>query len=216
MPTFDHRDRRTLALMWRGVAGKVTVELFLDDGEASRRADAIWTAEAAASHDRLVVRRHQGPDGRRAVALGIGSCPTAVFFDAAGRDSGTRLLSVPEGYLFQTVVAHVRYLSASERRVPALLAPVLPRLTRSLVVRVEASANCPYCPHAIRVAERWAAAAPNRVRALVMDGLAIPGRPEGLPSVTLTDDAETWRVEWSGVLAEREWVARLLPVLDLA
>ncbi len=216
MPTFDHRDRRTLALMWRGLTGTVTVDLFLDPGEASRRADAIWTAAAARAHQRLVVRRHYGPDDARAAALGIASRPTAVFFDAAGRDSGTRLTVVPAGYVFQTVVAHVRYLSVSDRQVPALLAPVLPRLTRPIVVRVEASANCPYCPHAIRVAERWAAAAPDRVRTLVVDGLAVPGHGEGLPRVSMTDGAETWRAEWSGVLPEREWVARLLPVLDLS
>ena len=214
MPTFDHRDRRTLALMWRGLAKTVTVDLFLDDDEASRRADAIWTAAAAASHEHLVVRRHQGADSPRAVDLDIARCPTAVFFDAAGRDSGTRLMAVPAGYLFQTVVAQVRELGGSERRVPPLLAPVLPRLTSVVVLTVEASANCPYCPHAIRVAERWAAAAPERVRAQVIDGPADPGRPDGLPRVSMSDRDETWRVEWSGVLPEREWVARLGAVLD--
>lgn len=202
--------------MWRGLTGTVTVDLFLDDEEASRRADAIWTAAASAAHHRLVVRRHPEPDDVRAAALGISGRPTAVFFDAAGHDSGTRLMGVPAGYVFQTVVAHVLDLSAPERRVPALLAPVLPRLARPIVVRVEASANCPYCPHAIRVAERWAAAAPDRVRAVVLDGLTAPGRPEGLPSVSVADSAETWRTEWSGVLPEREWVARLLAVLDLS
>ncbi len=202
--------------MWRGLAGTVTVDLFLDDGDASRRADTIWTAAAATAHQRLIVRRHHGADDARAAALGIASRPTAVFFDAAGRDSGTRLTLVPAGYVFQTVVAHVRYLSASDRRVPALLAPLLPRLACPIVVRVEASANCPYCPHAIRVAERWAAAAPNRVRAVVLEGLAVPGHEEALPRVSMTDGAETWRTEWSGVLPEREWVARLLSVVDLS
>ena len=60
------------------------------------------------------------------------------------------------------------------------------------------------------------AAAPDRVRTLVVDGLAVPGHGEGLPRVSMTDGAETWRAEWSGVLPEREWVARLLAVLDLS
>ena len=203
-------------MMWQGLAGTVTVDLFLDREEPSRRADAIWTAAAAAAPQRLVVRRHPEPDDARVAALGIPGRPTAVFFDARGRDSGTRLMGVPAGYVFQTVVAHVLHLSAEDRPIPTLLAPMLPRLTRSIVVRVEVSANCPYCPHAIRVAERWAAAAPDRVRAVVLEGLAAPGRGEALPSVSIGDSAETWRAEWSGVLPEREWVARLLPVLDLS
>ncbi len=215
MPTFDRRDRRTLALMWRGLVEAVTVELFLDDGEASRRADAIWTEAAAAAHQRLVLRRHQHADDPRQDALGIGGRPAAVFFDAAGRDSGTRLMGVPAGYLFQTVVAHVQYLSVPTRRAPTLLAPVLPHLASPILVRVEASANCPYCPHAIRVAERWAAAAPDWVRTVVQDSVADAGRADALPRVSITDRDETWRTEWAGVLPEREWVARVRGVLEL-
>lgn len=203
--------------MLSGLAAPVAVDLFLDDTEPSERADAIWTATAAAAHRRLTVRRRREPPPAPCGLDIEGLRPAAMFFDAAGADSGTRLLGVPAGYVYQTVVDHLLDLSGPRRPLADGWRPVIERAAQPLLVQVAVSANCPYCPHAVRLAERLAAAWPDRVRALIVDAGWPDGdgqaAPDWLPAVRVADGASGRAAAWTGVVPETEWMARVLEVL---
>ncbi len=207
--------------MLSGLVAPVAVDVFLDDEEPSERADAIWTATRDAAHRRLTVRRHHEPAPMEREAPDTGGLrPAAVFFDADGADSGTRLLGVPAGYIYQTVVGQLLDLSRPRRPLADRWHPVLELVDRPLLVQVAVSANCPYCPHAIRLAERLAAATAGRVRALIVDAAAVGAPTDGglsgaewLPSVRVWDPASGRAAAWAGMAPESEWISQWLRVL---
>jgi alkyl hydroperoxide reductase subunit AhpF len=200
--TLTRRERRTVGTMLTRLERPVAVHLFLDDSDASAAADAIWTETAALSRGRVGLVRH------RADAGDPGPAPVAVFCNDAGQSQGVRFVGVPGGYLYQTVIDHLLLMGGAEPVVRDVWRPVLTALDTPLHIRVWCIQNCPHCPHAIRIAERLAAACPGRVQVEVVDGSLASSAGE-VPALMPTTELERpgiGRRVLSGVVPEAVWV----------
>jgi alkyl hydroperoxide reductase subunit AhpF len=210
VPPFEHRDRRTVALMLRELTASVRVHLFVDDGEMSRAAEAIWMATAGMSRGRVSVARHGGVANPLAQRFDVSQTPTAVFLDAAGHDSGSRFFGAPSGYLYQTVVDHLLYLSQGHQTLSGPWRSLMASVREPLHVRVWTVPNCPHCPQAVRLAERMAAACPKWVRTDIVEAYGLPNRdevPDLLPTVWLDAPLTSAREAICGVVPEAQWIA---------
>lgn len=212
--TLTRRDRRTVGTMLRQVERPVSVHLYLDGTEPSRNTEAIWTETAHLAHGRVRLTKHRVGETANEAGV-VEQVPAAVFFDADGVDRGTRFIGVPGGYLYQTVIDHLILLGGTAPPLGEDWIALLKSVHEPLQLRVWAVANCPHCPHAIRIAERIAAACPRWVLAEVLDGATAAG-PDDVPALLPTVEirrAGSTRRTLTGVVPERAWMEAVSELL---
>jgi len=211
----DDEAARLHELFDRDLTGDVTLVHFTQDTSPQAVPGAVpcpscadtaaLLAELAAASDHLSLEIHEidaEPDLAR--EHGIDKVPATEIVGAGARGA-VRLLGLPGGYEFATLIEDVIDVGAARDDLSDHAHAVLDALTRDVHLQVFVTPTCPHCPAAARTAHQLAMASP-RVTADVIVVTDFPQLAEryevlAVPKVVIDDT-----VSFEGARPEGEFL----------
>jgi glutaredoxin-like protein len=156
-----------------------------------------------------------GKDAATAAAYGIDKAPAVLVLGQDGQDPGIRFYGIPSGYELASLVDAAMVVGSGEHGLARRTVAALARLSEPLRIRVFVTPTCPYCPPAVMLAHRMAAAS-DRVTAEMIDAAEFPDLADhyhvhAVPRIVVNDS-----VHIEGAVPEATLVERLAPWTSVA
>jgi glutaredoxin-like protein len=215
MALLSPSDQQTLRDMFADMTKQVTV-LFFSQAIGCETCDDTRRilAELTPLTDRLIVEEvNLVLDKERAAAHGIDRAP-AIALLADQQDTRIRFLGAPAGYDFMALVDAILAVSgASDSELTAESLALVAGVSTPTRVQVFVTPTCAYCPRAVALAVRMAAANPQitatAVQATEFQDLASRFRVTGVPKTVVNDE-----IEILGALPEPDFIRAALAIED--
>jgi glutaredoxin-like protein len=215
MALLSPTDQQTLRGMFDDMTRTVTIVFFTqtigcETCDETRRI----LGELTPLTDKIVVEElNLVLDKERAAAYGVDRAP-AIALLADRVDTRIRFLGMPAGYDFMALVDAVLAISgASDSELSAESLALVAGVTTPTRIQVFVTPTCAYCPRAVGLANRMAAANPNisatTVQATEFYDLASRFRVTGVPKTVVNE-----QIEILGALPEPEFVRAALSIED--
>lgn len=146
-------------------------------------------------------------DRDRVAAFGVDRAPAVAVVGA--RDLGIRYYGVPAGYELASLVEAVHLAGSGELDLAAETRTQLAALERAIDIKVFVTPTCVYCPQAVTLAYRFAAAS-ARVTAAAIEATSFPDlariyQVTGVPKTVVNETREIL-----GTPSEAEYLAHVL------
>lgn len=196
MPLLSPDDQQTLRGMFADMTVPVTL-LFVTQSFGCETCDDTKRilSELRELTDKIAVEEvNLVLDKDRAAGLGIDRAPgIAVLAD--GKDTRIRFLGAPAGYDFMALVDSILAVSgASDMALSEDSLALVADVATPINIQVFVTPTCVYCPRAVALAVRMAAANPNitatTVQATEFFDLARQFRVTGVPKTVVNGDIE--------------------------
>jgi len=174
--------------------------------------------EVAAASPRLsVVERSLAADPA-ARERGIVRTPSIVLREQGSERDNVRVIGLPAGYEFQTLVEALRMIGTGDSGLGEASAAQIAAITTPVRLQAFVTPTCPYCPRAVLATYRLALANPNLVaegvEASEFPALAQRYRISGVPDTIIEGPAGQERV--LGGQPDRAFVEAVLKVAGAA
>jgi glutaredoxin-like protein len=126
--------------------------------------------ELVALDDRLTLEVHDFvAEAELAQQMGIDHIPATVV-RGAGDGDRVRLIGVPSGYEFSTLLEDVFEASAGQPELPPAVTDALEGIDQDVHIQVFVTPTCPYCPTAVHGAHQLARVSERVTADMVMAG----------------------------------------------
>jgi glutaredoxin-like protein len=153
----------------------------------------------AALSDKLTLTVHDvDQDPETATAYGVERAPVLVIAGhdgAATVDYGIRILGIPAGYEFTSLIRDVILVSGRDSGLSEQTRRYLKELKQPVHLQVFVTPTCPYCPRAVLLAHQMALESPM-VKAEMVEAMEFPDLADrfgvsGVPHTTINAGAGT-------------------------
>jgi glutaredoxin-like protein len=215
MALLSSSDQQTLRDMFADMTKQVTVVFFSQTIGCDTCAEARRIlSELTPLTDQIIVEElNLVLDKERAAAYGIDRAPAIVLL-ADREDTRIRFLGAPAGYDFMALVdAILAVAGASDSELSAESLALVAGVTTPTRIHVFVTPTCAYCPRAVGLANRMAAANPNitatTVQATEFYDLASRFRVTGVPKTVVNEE-----IEILGALPEPDFIRAALGTED--
>jgi glutaredoxin-like protein len=215
MALLSPSDQQTLRDMFADMTRQVTIVFVTQTfGCETCEETKRILGELTPLTDRIVVEEvNLVLDKERAAGLGIDRAPAMALL-ADGEDTRVRFLGAPAGYDFMALVDAILAVSgASDSELSAESLALIASVTVPTRIQVFVTPTCAYCPRAVGLAVRMAAANPHitatTVQATEFYDLARQYRVTGVPKTVVNDE-----IEILGALPEPDFIRAALAIDD--
>ena len=158
-------------------------------------------------HELITVQRHE-LEASEAQEFGIDKAP-AIVVARPEKDYGIRFYGVPAGYEFSSLIEDIIDVSRGSAELPQDVAEELQELDQDVHIQVFVTAQCPYCPRAVRTAHKFALVSDRVVAEMVMatdfGELAVKYGVSAVPHMVVNE-----ATSFVGALPEREFLNEVL------
>ena len=219
MLTLDMRLQKQIKDVFATLTSPVTLAVFTresagdDDCHACEDTVTLTRGLAELSNGKVLVEVRDVSEAKRAGIPGIDKTPAIAVLGDAARDFGIRFFGAPGGYEFGALLEDIRIVGTGAFDLAPQTAAALASLTRPLHIQVFVTPTCPYCPRAVLLAHKMAAAS-DRVTADAIDASEFPELAEryhvyGVPRTVVN---ETVHIE--GAVSENVLMNEILSSLE--
>jgi glutaredoxin-like protein len=213
MDLLSERDRQAIRDRLRELIAPVKLLYFTQELECSAcRETGQLLRELVGLSDQLTLQILSQQLDRDAVEkYRIDKIPATVVL--GGRDYGLRFYGVPGGYEFVTLLDAILAASVGESGLSGATMEKVMRIDRPVHLQVLVTPTCPYCPSAVRLAQRMAMAndlvTADMVEATQFPHLVQRYHVKGVPRTVVNEAAFI-----DGALPEAAFVDRVLEALE--
>ena len=203
-------DRKYLIKEFEKHLGEKVVLHFFAGGKAdSSELTEQILSELEPLHELITVQRYSlGADQAKAQEFKINKAP-AIVVARPEKDYGIRFYGVPAGYEFGSLIEDIIEVSRGATDLPRDMIEELQELDQDVHIQVFVTAQCPYCPRAVRTAHKFALVSDRVVADMVMatdfQELSIKYGVSAVPHMVVNEAAS-----FIGALPEREFLNEVL------
>jgi glutaredoxin-like protein len=208
MPLLNEEVKEQVKQHLADLAGPVRLVMFTQEFECLYCAETRQLVEEVSDlSDQLTAEIYDFvADENKAQELGVDKIPAVAVIGEV--DAGIRFYGIPSGYEFTSLLEAVRIASAGQPELSEETVEFLSSLSEPVHMQVFVTPTCPYCPQAVVLAHRMAAASPmvraDMVEAQEFPHLATKYQVMGVPRTVIN---ETTHVE--GAAPESMVLAKL-------
>jgi glutaredoxin-like protein len=173
MPLLNEEIREQVKQQLADLAGAVRFVMFTQEFECQYCADTRQLVEELSElSDQLTAEIYDFvADEEKAREFGIDKIPAVAV--VGEDDYGIRFYGIPSGYEFTSLLEAVRIAAAGHSDLSEETVEFLSSLSEPVHMQVFVTPTCPYCPQAVVLAHRMAAASPM-VRADMVEAQEFP------------------------------------------
>lgn len=186
---------------------KVVLHFFAGGKADSSELTEQILGELEPLHELITVQRHE-LENAEAQEFGIDKAP-AIVVARPDKDYGIRFYGVPAGYEFGSLIEDIIDVSRGTTDLAQDVVEELQELNQDVHIQVFVTAQCPYCPRAVRTAHKFALVSDRVVAEMVMatdfEELAIKYGVTAVPHMVVNETAS-----FIGALPEREFLNEVL------
>lgn len=200
MLTLDLRLQKQLRDVFATLTSPVTLAVFTrestDNAACYACEDTVALARGLAelSDGKVLVEVHDVSDADQAGVSGIDKTPAIAVLGDGRHDFGIRFFGAPGGYEFGTLIEDIRMVGTGAVDLAPQTIEALASLTTPLHIQVFVTPTCPYCPRAVLLAHKMAAAS-DHVTADAIDASEFPDladryRVYGVPRTVVNETVQ--------------------------
>lgn len=191
MPLLKAEIQEQVRQQLADLGGLVRLVMFTQDFECQYCAETRGLVEevAALSDDVTAEIYDFVADAEEAKKLGIDKIPAVAVIGED--DYGIRFYGIPSGYEFTSLLEAIRIAAAGEPDLSKETREVLSSLSEPVHLQVFVTPTCPYCPQAVVLGHKMAAASPmvkaDMVEAQEFPHLAMKYEVMGVPRTVINE-----------------------------
>ncbi|MGD8996546.1 MAG: thioredoxin family protein [Anaerolineae bacterium] len=196
MPLLNAEVKEQVKQQLADLAGPVRLVMFTQEFECMYCAETRQLVEEIAElSDQLTAEIYDFvADEKKAQELGVDKIPAVAVIGED--DYGIRFYGIPSGYEFTSLLESIRIAAAGQPDLGEETVEFLSSLSAPVHMQVFVTPTCPYCPQAVVLAHKMAAASPlvraDMVEAQEFPHLATKYQVMGVPRTVIN---ETTHVE---------------------
>ncbi|MGD2148560.1 MAG: thioredoxin family protein [Anaerolineae bacterium] len=192
MPLLNEEIKEQVKEQLADLAGPVRLIMFTQEFECMYCAETRKLVEEVSqlSEDLTADIYNFVVDEDKAQELGVDKIPAVAI--VGDEDYGIRFYGIPSGYEFTSLLEAIRIAAAGESDLSQETVEFLSSLSEPVHMQVFVTPTCPYCPQAVVLAHRMAAASPmvraDMVEAQEFPYLATKYQVMGVPRTVINEE----------------------------